>query len=189
MAASRILAFSGSSRRESLNRRFLAVAAAEARAAGAEVTVVNLADYPLPVFNGDLEDAEGMPAPAKALVKLLREHQALLVASPEYNSLITPLFKNTLDWCSREEGEPDPFGGKVAAVISASPGPFGASKSALLARQLLGRLGCLVIARECALPHAHEAFDEQGGLKSARTLQTVREVAAELVRLTGKLAP
>jgi NAD(P)H-dependent FMN reductase len=185
MAAPRILAFSGSSRRESLNRKFLAIAVAEARAAGGEVTLINLADYPLPLYQGDLEEAEGMPEPAKALVQLVRGHAALLVASPEYNSLITPLFKNTIDWCSREDE--NPFAGKVAAVVTASPGPFGGSKSGLAARQLLGRLGCLMIARECALPHAHEAFDEQGRLKSERTLASVRSVAAELVRLTARL--
>jgi chromate reductase len=186
MAAPRILAFAGSSRRESLNRKFLAVGVEEARAAGGEVTLITLADYPLPLFNGDLEEAEGMPAPAAALVRLVREHAALLIASPEYNSLITPLLKNTLDWCSRDDD--NPFAGKAAAVLTASPGPFGGSKSGLAARQLLGRLGCVLVPRECALPRAPAAFDEQGRLKDARTLAGVRAAATELVRLASRLA-
>ncbi|HVW20422.1 MAG TPA: NAD(P)H-dependent oxidoreductase [Opitutaceae bacterium] len=185
MAAPRILAFSGSSRRESLNRKFLDAAVEEARAAGGEVTLLNLADYPLPLFNGDLEDAEGMPAPAKSLVELIAGHAALLVASPEYNSLITPLLKNTIDWCTR--GDANPFVGRAAAVITASPGQFGGSKSGLAARQLLSRVGCVLVPRECALPHAHEAFDERGRLKSAHAQQSLRELAAELVRLAGRL--
>jgi len=185
MAASKILAFAGSARRESYNRKFLAIAADAARAAGAEVTLIDLGDYPLPLFNGDLEDAEGMPAPALKLVELILGHPALLIASPEYNSLITPLTKNTLDWCSR--AEPNPFLGKVAAVISASPGPFGGVKSGLACRQLLTRLGCLVTPTECTLPRAHEAFDETGGLKNEHTLKTVQTVVAELIRTTAKL--
>jgi chromate reductase len=185
MAIPQVLAFAGSARRGSFNRKFLAVAIEETRAAGAEVTLLNLADFPLPLYDGDLEDEAGMPANAVKLVELVRAHQALLIASPEYNSLITPLLKNTLDWCSR--AEPDPFPGKVAAVISASPGAFGGVKSGLAARQLLQRLACLVIPVECALPRAHEAFDESGRLQNARALKSVQAVAAELVRTTAKL--
>jgi len=185
MPTPKILAFAGSSRRESYNRKFLDIAVAETRAAGAEVTLLNLADFPLPLFNGDLEDAEGMPGPAAKLVELIRGHPGLLIASPEYNSLITPLLKNTLDWCSR--AEENPFIGKVAGVISASPGPFGGVKSGLATRQVLARLGCLVIAVECTLPLAHEAFDDRGALKNPRPLNSVKAVAAELVRATAKL--
>jgi chromate reductase len=181
----RILAFSGSARRESLNKKLLAVTVAAVRAAGAEVTLVDLTDFPLPVYNGDLEDAEGMPANATKLIGLIQSHAALLIASPEYNSMITPLLKNTIDWCTR--GDDNPFTGKVAAVVSASPGQFGGVRSMTLARQLLLHLGCHVVPAQCFLPKAHEAFDEKGALKDARNQKAVDALAKQLVQTATKL--
>jgi len=184
-SAPRILAFAGSARRESLNRKLLAAVVAAARAAGGEVTLLDLNDYPLPLYHGDLEDASGMPAPARQLVTLITQHHALLVASPEYNSLITPLLKNTIDWCTR--AEPNPFAGKVVAVVSASPGQFGGVRSAQVARQLLLHLGAHVVPAQCTVPHADEAFDAQGALQDPRTRKSAQRVAEELVRLTRRL--
>jgi NAD(P)H-dependent FMN reductase len=175
----RLLAFAGSARRASYNRQLLAVAVAAAQAAGATVTVLDLNEFVLPLYHGDLEDAEGQPEAAQRLVALIAAHDALLIASPEYNSQITPLLKNTLDWCSRADD--DPFPGKVGAVISASPGPYGAIRSAAMAHQLLDRLGVLVIPATCNLIKAGEAFDETGQLKSERTLQQIRQVVQALV--------
>ena len=180
----RILAFSGSARRESLNKKLLAVVVQAARAAGGEVTLVDLNDYPLPLYHGDLEDERGMPEPAQRLVRLITEHPALLIASPEYNSLITPLLKNTIDWCTR--ADPNPLAGKVAAVVSASPGMFGGVRSAQLARQLLLHLGCHVVPAQCTLPHADEAFDAQGALTDPRAAKAAQRVAAELVGTTRR---
>src|SRR5882672_6455777 len=154
----RILAFSGSARRESLNRKLLAIAVQATRDAGAEVTLIDLNEYALPLYHGDLEDASGLPENATKLVALITQHAGLLNASPEYNSMFTPLLKNTIDWCTR--AEENPFIGKVAAVISASPGPYGGVRSMQLARQLLLALGCHIVTPQCALPRAHEAFDE-----------------------------
>ncbi len=176
----RILAFSGSARRESLNKKLLAVTVDAVRAAGGEVTLIDLTDFPLPLFNGDLEDAEGMPVNATKLNELILQHSALLVASPEYNSMITPLLKNTIDWCSRADD--NPFTGKVAAVVSASPGPFGGVRSMKLAQQLLLHLGCHIVPAQCFLIRAHEAFDEKGALKEARNQKSVQTLAAQLVQ-------
>ncbi len=181
-AVARILAFSGSARRESLNRKLLAVVVAAARAAGGEVTLIDLNDYSLPIFHGDLEDEQGMPENAQKLVRLITDHPALLIASPEYNSLITPLLKNTIDWCTR--AEPNPLAGKVAAVVSASPGQYGGVRSAQLARHLLLHLGCHVVPAQCSVPHADKAFDAQGALTDARARNAAQKVAAELVRTT-----
>jgi len=183
----RVLAFSGSARRESLNKKLLAVAVAAVRAAGGEVTLVDLTDLPLPVYNGDLEDKDGLPANAVKLIELIQQHPALLIASPEYNSTNTPLLKNTIDWCTRGEG--NPFTGKVAAVVSASPGQFGGVRSMKLAQQLLLHLGCHVVPAQCFLPKAHEAFDEHGALKEARNQKSVETLAAQLVSLTTRLGP
>ena len=182
----RILAFSASARRESLNKKLLAVAVAAAREAGGEVTLIDLNDYTLPLYHGDLEEAEGLPANAVKLIELIAGHAGLLIASPEYNSMITPLLKNTLDWCSRAED--DPFPGKVAAVVSASPGPFGGVRSQKLAQQLLLQLGCHVVPVQSILPRADKAFDAAGALTDARALKAVQALASALVDTTRKLS-
>lgn len=181
----RILAFSGSTRRESLNKKLLAVTVQAVRAAGSKVTLIDLTDFPLPLYNGDLEDRKGLPANAKKLIRLITRHQALLIASPEYNSMYTPLLKNTIDWCTR--AETNPFIGKVAAVVSASPGMLGGVRSMTLARQLLLHLGCHLVPTQCILPKAHEAFDDQGMLKDARAQKSVQALAAQLVQVATKL--
>ncbi len=181
----RILAFSGSARRDSLNKKLLAVAVSAVRAAGGEVTLVDLTDFALPVYNGDLEEKEGLPANAVKLIALIQQHPALLIASPEYNSMITPLLKNTIDWCTRDEE--NPFIGKVAAVVSASPGPFGGVRSMAMAKALLLHLGCHIVPAQCFLIKAHEAFDEKGALKEARNQKAVDALAAQLVQTATKL--
>ena len=180
----RILAFAASARRESLNRKFLALAVQAAREAGGEVALVDLNDFALPLYHGDLEDAQGLPAGAVKLIGLIREHHALLIASPEYNSMVTPLLKNTLDWCSR--AEPNPFENKVAAVLSASPGMFGGVRSLQMAQQLLLKLGCQVVPGQCVLPHADKAFDAQGSPTDPRTPKAAQALATKLV-LTARL--
>ncbi|MCX6955472.1 MAG: NAD(P)H-dependent oxidoreductase [Verrucomicrobia bacterium] len=182
----RILAFAGSARRDSLNRKFLAVAVAAVREAGAEVTLLDLNEYVLPLYHGDLEEASGLPENATKLIALLEQHQGLLIASPEYNGMLTPLLKNTLDWCTRGDG--DPFAGKVAAVVSASPGGFGAVRSLVMAQQLLLKLGCHVVPGQTALPQAGKAFDEAGKLTDARALKSVQGLAVSLVASTKKLS-
>jgi NAD(P)H-dependent FMN reductase len=186
MAAPRILAFSGSARRESFNRKFLAAAVMATREAGGEVTLIDLDDFSMPLYHGDLEDAQGMPENATKLVALITAHDALLIASPEYNSMITPLLKNTIDWCTR--GDENPFEGKVAAVVSASPGMFGAVRSLKMAQQLLQHLGAYVVPGQTVLAHADEAFDADGRLKDPRAMKSVRTLAEKLVATTGKIA-
>jgi NAD(P)H-dependent FMN reductase len=181
-----ILAFSGSARRDSLNKKLLAVAAQAAREAGGEVTLIDLNDYVLPLYHGDLEDTDGLPEAAVKLIELINRHHALLIASPEYNSMITPLLKNTIDWCTR--GEANPFAGKVAAVVSASPGALGGIRSLQLAQQLLLKLGCYIVPRQTMLSHADKAFDAKGQLTDARALKGVNELAAALVETTRKLS-
>lgn len=181
----KILAFAGSARRDSLNKKLLHVVVEATRAAGGEVTVIDLNDLPMPLYHGDLEDREGLPANAQKMVELVLAHDALLIASPEYNSMITPLFKNTIDWCTRADD--NPLIGKVAAVVSASPGQFGGVRSMQLARALLTHLGCLVIPAACTVAKADAAFDEEGKLRDPRTQQAAEKVARQLVATTTKL--
>jgi len=182
-----ILAFSGSARKESLNQKLLLVAVEAVRAAGGGVTLISLKDYPLPLYDGDLEDAQGLPAKARKLIDLIKGHAGLLIASPEYNSMITPLLKNTIDWCTRADDD-NPFPGRVAAVVSASPGALGGIRSLKLAQQLLLHLGCHVVPGNTMLPQAHKAFGPDGKLTDPRALKSVQELAVKLVATVRKLA-
>ncbi|HWA28674.1 MAG TPA: NAD(P)H-dependent oxidoreductase [Lacunisphaera sp.] len=185
-AAPKILAFCGSARKESLNQKLLNVTVDAVRAAGGEVTLVSLRDYPLPLYDGDLEDASGLPDNARKLIDLIKAHAGLLVASPEYNSMITPLLKNTIDWCTRDDDN-NPFPGRIAAVVSASPGALGGIRSLKMAQQLLLHLGCHVVPGNTMLPQAHKAFGDDGKLTDLRTQKSVQELAARLVETVRKL--
>ena len=126
---SKILAFAGSARKESFNKKLVNIAAIGARNDGADVTVVDLADYSMPIFNQDMENTDGMPEKASEFKKLLIEHDGFLIASPEYNSAFSALLKNTIDWASRKETEDEipleAYKGKVAVIMAASPGGLG----------------------------------------------------------------
>lgn len=185
----KILAFSGSTRRDSWNRKLIRAAVDATRAAGGDVTLIDLADYPLPLMDEDLEAREGLPANAQRLKALFKAHDALLIASPEYNSSIPPLLKNTIDWVSREwQGESGlvPYRNKVAAILAASPGTFGGMRMLPHLRQILNTLGVLVLPGQFSLAHANTAFDaESGALKSPARLHAL---VLELVNTTTALS-
>ncbi|WP_254513122.1 NADPH-dependent FMN reductase [Anatilimnocola floriformis] len=189
MPAPKILAFAGSTRKDSFNRKLLPIAVAGAREAGAEVTVVELADYDFPLFNQDLEAAGAPPGLAK-LKQLFIDHQGLLIASPEYNSSITPLLKNTIDWVSRPfPGEQGllAFRGKAAGLISASPGQLGGSRGLVHLRSILGNIDVLVLPTQSSVPQAMNVFNEDGSLKDAKQQANVKAVGQKLAELLKKL--
>jgi len=188
-ATPRILVFAGSARRDSWNRKLAAVAAEGARRAGAEVTLLELRDYPMPLFDEDVE-REGIPEPARAFREQLLAHHGFLIACPEYNSSITPLLKNAIDWASREApGKPSlaAYQNRTAALVSASPGQLGGLRGLVTVRSILGNIGVLVLPGQVAVPRAHEAFDEQGRLKEAKQAESIEKLAAELVSVTRRL--
>jgi len=191
MSTPRILAFAGSARAESFNKKLIAIAADDARAAGAEVTLLDFRELPLPLYDGDLEDAQGIPENAKKLKTLMREHDGFLIAAPEYNSSITPLLKNAIDWASRAESESEPalecYRGKTAGLLSASPGGFGGMRGLVTVRSILGNIGVYLVPDQVSISSAHEAFDESGKLKDARKAKQVAGIAESLVTLTRKL--
>lgn len=171
----RILAFAGSTRHDSLNRRLIGVATSIARASGAEVTLLDLNDYPLPLYDGDLEAKAGLPEAALRLKTVFKSHDALMIASPEYNSSVPPLLKNTLDWVSREwlgESGLLPYQHKLAAIMAASPGALGGMRMLPHLRQILNTLGVMVLPGQFSLAHADQAFD-QAGLKSPQRLASL----------------
>jgi NAD(P)H-dependent FMN reductase len=186
------LAFSGSLRHDSWNRKLIRVAVDATRAAGGDVTLLDLADYPLPLMDEDLEAREGLPANALRLKALFKEHDAFLIASPEYNSSLPPLLKNTIDWVSREwQGESGlvPYQGKVAALLAASPGALGGMRMLPHLRQVLNALGVLVLPGQFALPHADKAFDEEDGTLMLKSPARLHALVLELVNTTGRLLP
>ena len=178
----RVLAFAGSARAGSYNARLLAHAVELLRARGAEVEVLDLGALALPLYNADDESAHGAPEGALRLKAALRAHDALLIASPEYNGFFPPLLKNAIDWASRpDSGQPSPFAGKVAALIAASPGALGGIRALPALRILLSILGVLVLPGQLALPLAHEAFAEDGSLRDARLEKTLGDVVGALL--------
>ena len=140
------MAFAGSSRRESINKKLVAIAAHGAGEAGAEVTFIDLKDFPLPLYDQDLEAEQGMPDDGQKLKKLFIDHDGLLIASPEHNSSIPAFLKNAIDWVSRPApGEPSlvAFRGKVATLMSASPGALGGLRGLVHVRSILGNIGVM----------------------------------------------
>ncbi len=187
----RLIAFSGSLRAQSYNHLLVTVAAEAARSAGAEVTILRLADYPLPLLNQDVEAAHGLPEPARRLKTLFREHDGFLIASPEYNSSLSAALKNVIDWTSRVETEDEPplvaFRGKSAGLLATSPGGLGGVRGLVHLRSILGNIGVIVHPDQITLPAAMEAFDENGALKESSKVRSVERFAAGVVELTRKL--
>lgn len=185
-----ILALAGSTRSGSYNKRLRVIAADALRDAGASVTEIDLRDYPLPLYDGDLEAASGIPANGIELKALFREHQGFLMVCPEYNASLSGVWKNAIDWVSRpwqEESGRYWFAGRAAALMSASPGGFGGMRGLAHARSVLSTLGTEVLADQVSIPRAGEAFDDQGGLHSEEMRSRVAGVAIRLVRVTRAL--
>jgi NAD(P)H-dependent FMN reductase len=186
----RILAFAGSARQDSFNKKLVRVAARGAEQAGVSCTLIDLRDFPLPVYDGDLEQREGLPGSAQKLRELFSAHQGLLIASPEHNSSISALLKNTIDWVSRSpEGKPDLscFRGRSAALLSASIGALGGIRGLVSVRSLLGNVGVMVVPDQYCLGHAHKAFGPDGALLDEDARKRAEQIGAELARVTRKL--
>lgn len=186
----RILAFAGSARKDSFNKRLVQIAANGARAAGADVTYLDLRDLPLPLYDQDLEAEQGIPENAMKLKELMKSHQGFLIASPEYNSSITPLLKNAIDWASRPAGD-EPilaaFLDKVAGIMSASPGGLGGLRGLVHLRSLLGNIQVLVLPDQYAVMGAHEAFNPDGTLKDSQQQEAIEKIGAKVVAVVTKL--
>jgi len=186
----RILALSGSARKDSLNSRVLAIAVQAAEDAGGRVTTVDWEQFVFPLYSADLEAAEGLPSAVKAFRKLMLDSDGLLLACPEYNSSITPLLKNAIDWASRAEpgeGSLAAYKNKVAGLLSASPGALGGLRGLVHVRAILSNIGVLVLPNQFAVSSAHEAFDTDGRLKNPKQQAGVERVGRQLVETIAKL--
>ncbi len=195
MSTPKIVAFAGSLRVGSYNKLAVKIAAEGARAAGADVTFIDLRDYPMPIFDEDLEKAQGMPANAQKFKDLLIASQGMLIASPEYNSSVSAALKNAIDWATRPGKKPDgspeaplaAFSHKVCGLVSASPGALGGLRGLVHARAILGNINVLVIPEQVAVQKAHEVFNPDGSIKDEKIGAMLKNVGARVAHIAGKL--
>ncbi len=186
----RILVFAGSAREASLNKKLARVAAKAVNEQGGEATYIDLRDYPMPIYEGDLEEREGMPPKARELRELFVSHPAFLIVSPENNGSIPSLLKNAIDWLSRDtEGRSglEPYRGKIVALMAASPGAFGGVMALGHLRQSLVKLFAHVISDQFPLPKADQAFAEDGSLTQSWQQKSVQNVVRQLVETTKRM--
>jgi chromate reductase len=185
-----ILVLSGSARLDSVNRKLARQTVEALLHAGVEATLADLRDFPMPIYDGDLEAGEGIPPAAKALKELARAHDGFAIASPEYNGSFPALLKNALDWISRPEPGERPlevFRGKVAAILSASPGPGGGRRGLHQLRELLEMMSVSVIPRELAIAQSGGAFDDTGRLIRAEDVAGLQELSAGLAHAAARI--
>jgi NAD(P)H-dependent FMN reductase len=186
----KILAFAASARSGSFNKKLVKIAAAGALEAGADVTVIDLRDFPMPLYDGDLEQQEGIPLNAHKIKDIMKSHQGFLISSPEYNSSVAPLFKNTIDWASRQSDGETPlasFQGKVAGIMSASPGGLGGLRGLVHVRSILENIGVIVIPNQVAVAKAHEVFNTDGTLKDKKQEEQIKKIGSDLTKILVKL--
>jgi chromate reductase len=186
MSVAKILVFAGSIRTGSYNTRLAALAAKLVGTAGAEATRISLQDFPLPLFDGDLEAKSGPPDNAVKLKRLMMQHGGVFIATGEYNASLTPLLKNTIDWVSRVREPNEPalaaFHNRVFALGAASPGQLGGYRGMMAARQAI-ELGCgaLVLPDQVAVRDAANAFDDDDNLRDGVTAQRFAALLTRLV--------
>ncbi|MDQ6434226.1 NAD(P)H-dependent oxidoreductase [Mesorhizobium sp. LHD-90] len=188
-----ILVFAGSIRTGAYSGRTADAAMKELALQGAEVTRISLADYPLPIMDQDLETEKGVPDNAVKLARLFVEHDAILIATPEYNGSMPPLLKNTIDWISRvrrDRGVPvRPLSGKVVALCSSSEGHFAGIRSAAHLRAVLSHIQMEVIAPQVSVPNAGVAFDEDGNFREERLRSGMERLCRTLIERALMLSP
>ena len=188
MANPKILVLPGSTRAGSHNVRLAALAAKELTLIDADVTRISLADYPLPIYEADLDARAGQPANAVKLKQMMMAHHGVFIATPEYSASVPPMLKNALDWVSRVRERGDPtyaaFKGRVFAIASASPGKFGGLRAAMALRQVLA-LGCgaLVIPEQVSVSQADHAFDDMDNIADTNTANLLRAQLSRLVEM------
>ena len=191
MSALKILVIPGSLRTGSLNARLAAVAAHEIAQAGAEVTRISLSDFPLPIYDGDLQSRSGVPKQAVNLKRMIGAHHGVLVVTPEYNSSVPALVKNTIDWVSRvqdvHETRGQVFRQRVFAIASASGGRLGGSRALAALRLILSACQAQVIPNQLALPFAEQAYDEMERLKNSADAEALKALVRQLIDISQRM--
>lgn len=184
----KILFFAGSLRKDSFNKKLAKNAQKIANDLGVETTFIDLDDYKMPLYNGDLEENSGIPVNAKKIKDMMIANDALFITSPEYNSSFSGVLKNTIDWVSRphkhDEVSLQAFDNKVAAIASASPGALGGLRGLVPLRIMLSNIKVTVISNQYALAKANEAFDENGDIKNPQQKEALENVVKKLIEFT-----
>jgi len=186
----KILAFAGSTRHASFNKKLARIACQLAADAGADTTYIDLKVYPMPLFDQDLEKEITLPESAIKIRSMMQRADGFLISAPEYNSSISAVLKNTIDWCSRQQANEEPlicFKNKVIGLLSASPGRLGGLRGLVTVRSVLTTLGSIVIPTQVAIPTAHEKFTEDGYLIEDREQAMVENLVTELMAILNKL--
>ena len=190
MSTPHILAFAGSIRQDSVNKRLAKIALHEAEKAGADITWVDLAEYQMPLYCQDYETEHGVPDSAVALKELMKSHNGFLIASPEYNGSLTGIMKNTIDWMSRPYSD-DPrmacFDGKVAGLMAASPGGLGGLRGLSHLRTILAGIGTFVLPNHVAVGHAGTNLVDDESIKEEQLQKAMTTLSTELVRVVSLL--
>jgi chromate reductase len=191
LADTRILVFAGSIRTGAFSGRLAAAAAKELAVAGADVTFVSLGDYPLPIYNGDMEKHDGFPDNARKFARLIEAHQGVFIATPEYNHSLPPLLKNTIDWTSRPKLAAEiRVRGKVFAIGSSSDGLVGGARALLDLRKVLNTAySAITIAEQISVSKSGEAYDEHGNLTAEAPQKLLTAMCHRLIEVAGRLAP
>ena len=191
MPALKILVIPGSLRTGSLNAKLAATAAHELALAGAEVTRLSLGDFPLPIYDGDLQGKSGVPKHAVNLKRMMSAHHGVLIVTPEYNSSVPPLVKNTIDWVSRvqdaHETRGEVFRGRAFAIASAAEGRLGGARSLAALRLILSACGATVVPNQLALSFAGEAYDDMDRLKHPADIEALGALVRQLIDVSQRL--
>ncbi|MBO4222909.1 NADPH-dependent FMN reductase [Bradyrhizobium neotropicale] len=191
MSALKILVIPGSLRSGSLNAKLAAVAAHELAQAGAEVSRISLADFPLPIYDGDLQAKSGVPKNAINLKRMVGAHHGILIVTPEYNSSVPPLVKNTIDWVSRvqdaHEVRGQVFRDRVFAIAAASGGRLGGSRALAALRLILSACQATVIPNQLALSFAEHAYDDMDHLRHPADIEAMQAMVRQLIDLSQRM--
>src|ERR1700722_15306361 len=185
MSALKILVIPAPLRPGPLNARLAAAAAYQFAQAGADVTRISLADFPLPIYDGDLQTKSGVPKNAINLKRMIGAHHGVLMVTPEYNSSVPPLVKNTIDWVTRgqdtQETRGQVFRGRVFAIAAASEGRLGGSRALAALRLILSACHAMVIPNQLALSFAGEAYDDMDSLKQTADIEALNALVRQLI--------
>jgi chromate reductase, NAD(P)H dehydrogenase (quinone) len=188
MSALKILVIPGSLRTGSLNAKLAATIAAELAQAGAEITRISLADFPLPIYDGDLQAKAGVPKQAVNLKRMMSSHHGVLIVTPEYNASIPSLLKNAIDWVSRvqdpHEARGEVFRDRAFAIAAASGGRLGGSRALMALRLILAACQAHVIPNQLSLPFANEAYDDMDRLKQPADIEAQKALVRQLIEIS-----
>src|SRR6267378_2829911 len=191
MSALKILVIPGSLRSGSHNARLAAAAAHELALAGAEVTRISLADFPLPIYDGDLQTKSGVPKHAINLKRMMSAHHGVLIVTPEYNSSVPALVKNTIDWVTRvqdaHETRGQMFRERAFAIAAASENRLGGTRSLAALRLILSACHAVVIPNQLALSFANEAYDDMDRLKHPADIEALKALVRQLIELSQRM--